>query len=135
VKPKAIVTDIDDTLDVYGGQANPRVITYLRRAYAQGTKVIVLTARTAVRQPQTIRWLAYWHVPFHRLIMRPLGSVKWGPAFKAEAYRRQIAPQFDVTLAIDNLTEPWVSLGVPLWHVETGSNNAAIAKKFARAMR
>lgn len=135
MKPKAVVCDVDDTIDIHGGFPNQRVITYLRRSYAQGTKVIILTARTAVRQPQTIRWLAYWHVPFHRLIMRPLGSVKWGPAWKAQAYRGQIASQFDVQLAIDNLTEPWVSLGVPLWHVETGSNNAAIAKKFARAMR
>lgn len=134
-KPRAVVSDIDDSLDIFGGSPNMQVVMFLRSAYAQGRKVIILTNRSALRQAQTVRWLAYWRVPFHKLIMRPLGSVKSYWAFKALAYREQIEPHYDVELAIDNLRQPWQSLGVRLWLIDVGSDNAKIARQFQRASR
>jgi hypothetical protein len=132
-KPRAIVSDIDDSLDIFGGQPNMRVVMFIRSAYAQGRKVIILTNRSALRQAQTVRWLAYWRVPFHKLIMRPLGSVKTYWAWKAFAYREQIEPYYDVELAIDNLRQPWDFLKVRLWLINVGSDNAKIARQFQRA--
>lgn len=128
-RPKTIICDIDDTLDLEGS-LNVRVAAYLRNAFRQGFQVIVLTNRIALRQPATVRWLSYWRVPFHKLIMRPLGATRPSPAVKAKAYREQIAPYYDVVLAIDNLHEPWTSLGVPLWFIDEGSNNKRLAKRY-----
>jgi hypothetical protein len=122
-------------LDIFGGQPNMRVVMFLRSAYAQGRKVIILTNRSALRQSQTVRWLAYWRVPFHKLIMRPLGSVKTYWAFKALVYHDQIEPLYDVELAIDNLRQPWQALKVPLWLIDVGSDNSKIARQFQRAGR
>lgn len=134
MKPTAVVCDIDDTLDVHGGQVNLRVLQELRRRVGMGRKVIILTSRSALRQPQTVRWLTYWRIPFHKLIMRPLGVRPWpAGSWKARAYREQIAPHYDVELSIDNLRVPWVGLGVPLWLIDEGSDNRRISRRFSRA--
>lgn len=132
-RPKAIVCDIDDTLDIFGGEPNRRVISFVRRHYALGWHIIILSARNALRQPATMRWLTYWRIPFHELLMAPLGNTLPGPKYKEKTYREKIEPFWNVELSIDNLREPWVSLGVNLWHVQEGSDNRRIAAKFKAA--
>lgn len=134
MKPRAVVVDIDDTLDIYGGRPNNKVIAELRFRKGSHYKVIVLTNRSALRQAQTVRWLAYWAIPFDKLIMRPYGVRAWPlGSWKERAYRTLIAPHYDVELSIDNYAEPWRRLGVPLWLINVGSDNKRIARRYSRA--
>lgn len=85
----------------------------------QNYKIIFLTGRAATKHSQEVteKWLMMHVGPGvdYSLIMRPDNDHRDDTAVKAEIYRRDIAPMYDVLFAVDDrqtVVQMWRDLGV-----------------------
>jgi predicted kinase len=82
---------------------------------ANHAAVVLLTGRPADHEPAIRRWLADHRVTYDLLLMRPRGDRRPDTVVKRELYHEQIAPRYEVRLAIDDrpgVIEMWREEGI-----------------------
>lgn len=85
--------------------------------------VILLSGRPSDYRYITEVWLALNHVRYEKLLMRTAGDYRKDHIIKAEIYREQIEPHYDVQLVLDDrasVVEMWRGLGLECWQVAEG---------------
>jgi predicted kinase len=134
--PPAVVIDLDGTLTsaawrehlVTGGRkdwerffaqmgrdAPVQPLVDLAGWIADDVAVVLLTGRPEDHAPVIRRWLGEHGVTYDELLMRPAGDRRPDTVVKRERYRRDIAPRYEVRLAIDDrpkVIEMWREEGV-----------------------
>jgi len=94
--PEIIITDIDGTI-IDAGQPVQRVIDYIK---AEGSQVVILTARAESERDSTIEDLKATGLDYIRLVMN--GGDAPAPAFKAGEVKKLLDEGFDPAVFIDN---------------------------------
>jgi hypothetical protein len=82
---------------------------------ADDVAVVLLTGRPEDHAPVIRRWLGEHGVTYDELLMRPAGDRRPDTVVKRERYRRDVAPRYEVRLAIDDrpkVIEMWREEGV-----------------------
>lgn len=82
---------------------------------ANHAAVVLLTGRPDDHEPAIRRWLADHEVAYDLLLMRRGGDRRPDTDVKRERYRQQIAPRYDVRLAVDDrphVIEMWREEGL-----------------------
>lgn len=129
-KPKAVIIDVDGTVASMNGRSpydwdrvgedNPRteVIVMVRALIANGHYPIFLSGRSGVCYEATYQWILQ-NVMLNdnnfTLLMREPGSMRPDTEVKLEIYRDIVAPEWDVTIAIDDrpcIVRLWYTLGI-----------------------
>lgn len=121
--PPAVVIDLDGTLasaawrehhlraphrdwpaffSAMARDAPVRPLVELTEWVAHHATVVLLTGRPADYERAIRRWLADHGVVHDRLLLRPSGDHRPDTVVKRELYHRQIAPELDVRLVIDD---------------------------------
>lgn len=131
----AIVVDMDGTLARLGSRgpfdyarcgedaANELVVGVVNHFARTGHAVLVVTGRPAKVHGQTTNWLSVHGVQYDLIYMRLDNDYRKDSVFKAETYRSDIEPAFDVKLALDDRDSSvftWRLLGIPTWQVAPG---------------
>lgn len=80
---------------------------------AANYKIVLLTQRSENYRRQTQNWLYYNRIEFDELLMYPLG-IK-GNRYKIEVYEKELAPKYQVKLALETQQE-----AIDLWRLELG---------------
>ncbi len=121
MKPRAIITDIDNTLSLKG-QPNLPLIQQLRTAKAGGARLIIVTNRVESRHDETVNWLHQADVPYDELIMRPdsQGSASGYFSFKAGVLKNRIEPRYQVVKINDEQPQLWGQQGALARRVGAG---------------
>lgn len=82
---------------------------------ANHAAVVLLTGRPDDHEPAIRRWLADHEIAYDLLLMRRGGDRRPDTVVKRERYREQIAPRYDVRLAVDDrpkVIEMWREEGI-----------------------
>lgn len=133
--PTAVIFDMDGTLALLGGR-NPynaktcdqdpvhapvmRMADILRSHFT----ILVVSGRDSEFRPQTERWLADKAVQYERLFMRQAGDKRNDAIVKAEIFRDEIAPFYNIFAAFDDrqrVVDMWRWLGIPTFQVQEGN--------------
>lgn len=142
-KPKAVIFDVDGTLAKMVGRSpydlekcdtdiiNPMVVDLARSYFRDGYAVIVVSGRESGTEEEpyrykdmTANWLVDMFIPFTDHFQRDQGDSRTDMIVKEEIFWRDIAPNYDVKLAVDDrdqVVEMWRRIGVECWQVEFGS--------------
>lgn len=133
--PKAILVDLDGTLAIHDGRSpydydllhtdmlDPHVYETVRMYLDAEYHIIALSGRPDSHDDQTARWLGDMGVAFHELHMRKAGDMRNDAIVKNEIFEREIAPRFNVRLALDDrdrVVEMWRAKGIKTYQVEPG---------------
>lgn len=137
LKQDAFLFDIDGTVaDMTGvrgafdwkkvGLDKPHsdVIEVLKILEAAGNKLIGVSGRDEVCQPETEAWLREYNLPESGLRMRPEGSQIKDSAVKHDLYHRYIAPYYNVKGVFDDrdqVVRTWRSMGLRCYQVAPGN--------------
>jgi predicted kinase len=135
--PDAVLCDLDGTLALmhdrspyredlcFDDALNLPVYSYLRRAWAAGHEVVLLSGRDEGRgRAETERWLEHHKVPFKALHMRRAGDTRKDSVVKRELYEAHVEGRYNVEVVLDDrdqVVELWRSLGLPCWQVAYGN--------------
>lgn len=141
-KPKAVIFDVDGTLAKMVGRSpydlekcdtdiiNPMVVELARSYYRDGYAVIVVSGRESGTSDDEIKykmmtrkWLTDKFIPFTEHFQREQGDSRGDMIVKEEIFWRDIAPYYDVKLAVDDraqVVEMWRRIGVECWQVDHG---------------
>lgn len=141
-KPKAVIFDVDGTLAKMVGRSpydlekcdtdiiNPMVVELARSYYRDGYAIIVVSGRESGTSEDEIKykmmtrkWLTDKFIPFTEHFQREQGDSRGDMIVKEEIFWRDIAPYYDVKLAVDDraqVVEMWRRIGVECWQVDHG---------------
>lgn len=141
-KPKAVIFDVDGTLAKMVGRSpydlekcdtdiiNPMVVELARSYYRDGYAIIVVSGRESGTSEDEIKykmmtrkWLIDKFIPFTEHFQREQGDSRGDMIVKEEIFWRDIAPYYDVKLAVDDraqVVEMWRRIGVECWQVDHG---------------
>ncbi|QYN80392.1 3-phosphatase, 5-polynucleotide kinase [Kosakonia phage 305] len=141
-KPKAVIFDVDGTLAKMVGRSpydlekcdtdiiNPMVVELARSYYRDGYSIIVVSGRESGTSEDEIKykmmtrkWLTDKFIPFTEHFQREQGDSRGDMIVKEEIFWRDIAPYYDVKLAVDDraqVVEMWRRIGVECWQVDHG---------------
>lgn len=141
-KPKAVIFDVDGTLAKMVGRSpydlekcdtdiiNPMVVELARSYFRDGYAVIVVSGRESGTKDDEIKykvmtrkWLTDKFIPFTEHFQREHGDSRGDMIVKEEIFWRDIAPYYDVKLAVDDraqVVEMWRRIGVECWQVDHG---------------
>lgn len=141
-KPKAVIFDVDGTLAKMVGRSpydlekcdtdiiNPMVVELARSYFRDGYAVIVVSGRESGTKDDEIKykvmtrkWLTDKFIPFTEHFQREQGDSRGDMIVKEEIFWRDIAPYYDVKLAVDDraqVVEMWRRIGVECWQVDHG---------------
>ncbi|UIW11254.1 MAG: 3'-phosphatase, 5'-polynucleotide kinase [Enterobacter phage ENC9] len=141
-KPKAVIFDVDGTLAKMVGRSpydlekcdtdiiNPTVVELARSYFRDGYAVIVVSGRESGTKDDEIKykvmtrkWLTDKFIPFTEHFQREQGDSRGDMIVKEEIFWRDIAPYYDVKLAVDDraqVVEMWRRIGVECWQVDHG---------------
>lgn len=93
---------VHDTCDEY-------CLSLVRKAQAAGQEIIFLTGRPAYLSRDTVKWIKDQtgiSTELNKtLFMRPSGNRKQDTVVKEEIYLRDIAPHYEIVLALDDKPE------------------------------
>jgi hypothetical protein len=113
-KMKAIIADIDGTLalntgrnyydmtQVLSDKPHAPVVELVKNYREKGYKVIVVSGRDLSCFGDTHLWLVCNGIPFDKLLMRAIGDNRKDAIVKEEIYHRDIEPEFNVEVVIDD---------------------------------
>lgn len=94
----------------------PEAVDLLKRAQADGHRIIVVSGRN-VKWREATRWhLAARHVTCDELLFRGAFMRGSDPYIKEQIYQDVIAPRYDVVHAVDDqpvIARVWRALGIP----------------------
>jgi phosphoglycolate phosphatase-like HAD superfamily hydrolase len=85
--------------------------------------IVLLTARPAQVQPQTIAWLRRYHLRWNLLIMRDFGDYSASQQFKRRSVRELRQAGFDLQLSFEDdirNVEMFRSEGIPSVYIHSG---------------
>ncbi len=131
----AIICDLDGTLALFNGRGpfemekcgddllNGPVSETVDALNRRGWQVLLVTGRFEQFRSQTEEWLFKHKVRFHALWMRADGDFRKDAIVKRELYEREIAPHYDVLLALDDRNQSvqcWRDLGLTCFQVAPG---------------
>lgn len=141
-KPKAVIFDLDGTLALHVARGpyeldklltdapNTMVVELARSYAAQGYKVLTVSGRESGKEEDpnkywvdTLCWLGENDVPSDDHLQRAQGDSRGDMIVKEEIFWRDIAPNYDVKLAVDDraqVVEMWRRIGVECWQVDHG---------------
>ena len=141
-KPKAVIFDVDGTLAKMVGRSpydlekcgtdiiNPMVVQLARTYFDQGYCLIVVSGRESGTEEEPTRyydmtagWLEDEGIPYTSHFQRAQGDSRSDMIVKEEIFWRDIAPHYDVKLAVDDraqVVEMWRRIGVECWQVDHG---------------
>jgi predicted kinase len=141
-KPKAVIFDVDGTLAKMVGRSpydlekcdtdiiNPMVVDLARSYFRDGYAIIVVSGRESGTSEDEIKykmmtrkWLTDKFIPFTEHFQREQGDSRGDMIVKEEIFWRDIAPYYDVKLAVDDraqVVEMWRRIGVECWQVDHG---------------
>lgn len=136
MRESAIIIDLDGTLassewrvhHLRGGRKDwdaffagmgsdapvPWVVELLRADHGGAARLIV-TGRPEDYRSVCEQWLRTNGLPYDRLLMRPAGDRRPDTVVKREIHEREIEPDYDVVLVVDDrpgVVEMWRSLGL-----------------------
>jgi len=133
--PDAWIFDMDGTLALLGGR-NPyepvtcdqdpvhHPVMRVQKLLSVHYNIIILSGREDLYRPQTERWLAKHGVHCAELHMRITGDNRNDAVIKAEIFRDQISPRFNVLGAFDDrdrVVKMWRWLGICCFQVQEGA--------------
>lgn len=98
-------------------------IALVRSLHSTGQKIILVTGRDAVCEPETREWLAAWEVPFDVLIMRTEDDSRGDEIVKSEIYHEMIEGSYFVAGVLDDrkkVVDMWRSKGLFVAQVAPG---------------
>ncbi|MEU4229500.1 AAA family ATPase [Nonomuraea sp. NPDC026600] len=132
----AIIADVDGTLALMGDRSpydesrvgedrpNMPVINAVRAAAADGSEVIVMSARTTACEEGTTLWLKeHLRVPFVGPFMRCHGDRRPDSVVKVGLFDEHVRHVFDVDYVFDDrdqVVRMWRALGLPVFQVGEG---------------
>lgn len=141
-KPKAVIFDVDGTLAKMVGRSpydlekcgtdypNPMVVSYAKMLHDQGYKIIVVSGRESGTKDEptryydlTSKWIEEQSIHADDHLQRAQGDSRSDMIVKEEIFWRDIAPYYDVKLAVDDraqVVEMWRRIGVECWQVDHG---------------
>lgn len=141
-KPKAVIFDVDGTLAKMVGRSpydlekcdtdiiNPMVVELARSYYRDGYAVIVVSGRESGTSEEpyrymdmTANWLTDNDIPYTDHFQREQGDSRSDMIVKEEIFWRDIVPNYDVKLAVDDraqVVEIWRRIGIECWQVDHG---------------
>lgn len=141
-KPKAVIFDVDGTLAKMVGRSpydlekcdtdiiNKMVVELARSYHRDGYAIIVVSGRESGTKDDEIKykmmtrkWLIDNCIPFSEHFQREQGDSRKDDIVKEEIFWRDIAPHYDVKLAVDDraqVVEMWRRIGVECWQVDHG---------------
>ena len=102
------IFDIDGTLTTTGNNPNNAMIENLRKDAADGTEIVIVSARPVSRMQETRTWLAAHDVPHARVYLNDFDGAGQGPnvglAFKEYKYKQLIEEYGleEIDYAVDN---------------------------------
>ncbi|MBP6236171.1 MAG: AAA family ATPase [Saprospiraceae bacterium] len=112
--PKAIICDLDGTLALLNGRSpfdaskcdqdlpNIPVVNMVKNYYQLGYKILLVSGREDVYQPQTEKWLARLNISYTELIMRKAGDYRKDAIIKREIFETFIDGKYFVELVLDD---------------------------------
>lgn len=140
-RPEAVIFDIDGTLALMGDRSpydlekcgedthNTMVVSLLHMLEAKGYKILTVSGRESGTKEDpfkyyhmTTDWLNKFTIPESHF-QRKQGDMRKDDIVKEEIFWRDIAPYYDVKLAIDDrnqVVEMWRRLGIECWQVNHG---------------
>lgn len=132
-KPKCILVDIDGTAAHMNGKrgafdwdkvsvddADPAVKILVAAYKSTGSKVIFLSGRDGICEPDTRQWLIDEDFQHDALIMRAPGDMRKDTIVKEEIFWRDIADNYNVEFVIDDrpcVIRLWQSIGLKTFAV------------------
>lgn len=141
-KPKAVIFDVDGTLAKMVGRSpydlekcgtdipNLMVVSYAKMLHSQGYKIIVVSGRESGTKDEptryygmTSKWIEEQSIHADEHLQRAQGDSRSDMIVKEEIFWRDIAPNYDVKLAVDDraqVVEMWRRVGVECWQVDHG---------------
>lgn len=132
--PNVVIFDMDGTLSLLGGR-NPydasrcdrdpvhTPVLMVADTLSLNYPIIVVSARYEKVRPQTKIWLEHVGLRYLELLMRKDGDNRGDALVKAEIYRDDIAPRFNVQCVFDDrsrVVAMWRWFGVPCFQVAEG---------------
>ena len=112
--PKAVICDLDGTLALLNGRSpfdaskcdqdlpNIPVVNMVKNYYQLGYKILLVSGREDVYQPQTEKWLARLNISYTELIMRKAGDYRKDAIIKREIFETFIDGKYFVELVLDD---------------------------------
>lgn len=127
--PKAIVVDVDGTLTtgsltrspydwhrVGEDEVNDVVAELVETMKAAGYKIIVMSGRDGVCQPQTEEWLQRHNIVYDEIHMRAEGDQRRDSIVKRELFDNHVRNNYNVRFAVDDraqvVSECWRAMGL-----------------------
>jgi len=112
--PKAIICDLDGTLALLNGRSpfdattcdkdlpNEPVVNMIKNYKQLEYKILLVSGREDVYQPQTEKWLARLNISYTELIMRKAGDYRKDAIIKREIFETFINGKYFVELVLDD---------------------------------
>jgi hypothetical protein len=160
VKRKALLVDLDGTLFLLGDRSpydvalcgldtvNPQVLQAMQWARADGWGIVLVSGRGRKDGDRYYTEQALWWngIEYDQLSMRKVGDDRKDDVVKRELYEREIAPQWDAQLVLDDRKSVVVmwrhDLKIPTWqtddrldHEMSGAQHPAPCPSEERARR
>lgn len=136
-KPTAWIFDMDGTLTtgpknrspydytkVHQDEPRYATIDVLRRLYAAGDKIIVLSGREDSCAEETLLWMVRHGISAHALHMRATGDTRKDAMVKAEIFDKHVRHDFNVLGVFDDrdqVVDFWRSIGLTVFQPERGN--------------
>ena len=135
-KQKAIICDLDGTLALMNGRdpfefekcgddlLNEPVLKVVLALWNEGYAVLLVSGRFERVRSLTVEWLARHQVPYQGLFLRADGDYRKDAIVKPELYEAEIAPHYEVVLALDDRDQSvqcWRDLGLVCFQVAPGN--------------
>lgn len=134
--PAAWIFDLDGTLAELGTDRSyydwhrvdedapiEHAIALLKVLKDTGNRVIIVTGRDAKCGPETREWLSVWDIPYHDLLMRPVGDSRPDEIVKEDIYENMIAGKYFVAGVLDDrnkVSDMWRAKGLFVAQVNPG---------------
>lgn len=141
-KPSAIICDIDGTLAHMSGRSpyewlrvgedsvDEAVADILRHYYVRDPndddpqpKIIILSGRDGICEPQTKQWLEDNNIPYDHLFMRTADDNRKDSIIKRELFDEHIRDNFNILYILDDrnqVVDMWRDMGLKVLQVEPG---------------
>lgn len=135
-KEPAIIVDLDGTLAHSNGKRGPydwgkvgvdmldRQVYNIILKFSPEYKILIVSGRDGVCEPETRLWLEQNEVPYDSLLMRPEGNTEKDSIIKSNIYENQIRPYYDVLFVLDDrdqVVDMWRNKGLKCLQANYGN--------------